>query len=158
MPTPVTSHSVSSAARGLYTSWITTQKVFSGNLGIAILFAVTSYSGFEVTAVFREEARGSEQTIPRATFGASADSGHVPGSVPRTPCRSPQRIRPALRCDVRKISWIRWTGLDPRKRRVPCLIGALMVFQCRSVRRLRRALGGRRSRIAAAARPDSSRS
>jgi len=56
----------------LDTSWITMQNVFSGNLGIAILFAVTSYSGFEATAVFREEARDPEQTIPRATFGAIA--------------------------------------------------------------------------------------
>ena len=42
--------------------------VFSGPLGIAVLFSVTGFIGFEATAVFRDEARDPERTIPRATY------------------------------------------------------------------------------------------
>lgn len=42
--------------------------IFSGNIGIALLFGIVCYSGFEATAVFREEARNPERTIPRATY------------------------------------------------------------------------------------------
>jgi amino acid transporter len=40
------------------------------SFGIAILFAVTCYLGFESTAVFREEVRDPSKTIPRATYFA----------------------------------------------------------------------------------------
>ena len=39
-------------------------------LGIAVLFALTGFIGFEATAVFRDEARDPERTIPRATYAA----------------------------------------------------------------------------------------
>lgn len=42
--------------------------IASGSLGIAILFALTGFIGFESTAIFRDEARQPEVTIPRATF------------------------------------------------------------------------------------------
>lgn len=42
----------------------------SGTLGIAVLFALTGFIGFEATAVFRDEARDPERTIPRATYAA----------------------------------------------------------------------------------------
>ena len=41
-----------------------------GALGIAVLFALTGFIGFEATAVFRDEARDPERTIPRATYAA----------------------------------------------------------------------------------------
>ncbi|HEX2213123.1 MAG TPA: APC family permease [Mycobacterium sp.] len=41
-----------------------------GAIGIAILFALTGFIGFEATAVFRDEARDPERTIPRATYAA----------------------------------------------------------------------------------------
>jgi amino acid transporter len=41
-----------------------------GSIGIAILFALTGFIGFEATAVFRDEARDPERTIPRATYAA----------------------------------------------------------------------------------------
>lgn len=41
---------------------------FSSGLGIAILFALTGFIGFEATAVFRDEAKNPEKTIPRATY------------------------------------------------------------------------------------------
>lgn len=42
--------------------------IFSGNVGLAVLFGIVCFSGFEATAVFREEARNPERTIPRATY------------------------------------------------------------------------------------------
>ncbi len=39
-----------------------------GPLGIAVLFAFAGFMGFEATAVFRDEARQPERTIPRATY------------------------------------------------------------------------------------------
>lgn len=48
-----------------------TPDVFTqGVLGIAVLFALTGFIGFEATAVFRDEARDPERTIPRATYAA----------------------------------------------------------------------------------------
>ncbi|MCV7065271.1 APC family permease [Mycolicibacterium farcinogenes] len=48
-----------------------TPAVFTnGVLGIAVLFALTGFIGFEATAVFRDEARDPERTIPRATYAA----------------------------------------------------------------------------------------
>ena len=48
-----------------------TPDVFTqGALGIAVLFALTGFIGFEATAVFRDEARDPERTIPRATYAA----------------------------------------------------------------------------------------
>ncbi|MGW0161423.1 APC family permease [Mycobacterium sp. NPDC003323] len=41
-----------------------------GVIGIAILFALTGFIGFEATAVFRDEARDPKRTIPRATYAA----------------------------------------------------------------------------------------
>ena len=37
-------------------------------LGIGLLFALISYVGFEATAIFRDEAKTPERTIPRATY------------------------------------------------------------------------------------------
>jgi amino acid transporter len=42
----------------------------SGSLGVAVLFALTGFIGFEATAVFRDEARDPQRTIPRATYAA----------------------------------------------------------------------------------------
>jgi amino acid transporter len=42
--------------------------VTSGSIGIPVLFALTGFIGFEATAVFRDEARDPERTIPRATY------------------------------------------------------------------------------------------
>lgn len=42
--------------------------VTSGNLGVALVFVVSAFIGFEATAIFGEEAREPRKTIPRATF------------------------------------------------------------------------------------------
>lgn len=41
-----------------------------GAIGVAVLFALTGFIGFESTAVFRDEARSPERTVPRATYTA----------------------------------------------------------------------------------------
>jgi amino acid transporter len=40
----------------------------SGNLGVSLLFAIALFSGFEATAIYREETRDPGKTIPRATM------------------------------------------------------------------------------------------
>lgn len=41
-----------------------------GDFGIALLFAIMIFIGFEATALFRDEVRDPDRTIPRATYGA----------------------------------------------------------------------------------------
>jgi amino acid transporter len=41
---------------------------FDGSFGIALLFGLGMYGGFEITALFRDEVRDPERTVPRATF------------------------------------------------------------------------------------------
>jgi len=55
---------------GLSTGIVNPQAIFSGSLGIGLLFAIISYVGFEATAIFRDEARTPERTIPRATYAS----------------------------------------------------------------------------------------
>ena len=57
-------------AHGLSTGIVNPDTIFSGSLGIGLLFALLSYIGFEATAIFRDEARDPERTIPRATYAA----------------------------------------------------------------------------------------
>lgn len=42
--------------------------MFASGLSVSVLFALTGFIGFEATAVFRDEARNPEKTIPRATY------------------------------------------------------------------------------------------
>ena len=55
-------------AEGISGVSFTPHAIFSGPIGVAILFALTGFMGFEATAVFRDEARNPKRTIPRATF------------------------------------------------------------------------------------------
>lgn len=55
---------------GLSTGIVNPHAVLSGSLGIGLLFAIISYVGFEATAIFRDEARTPERTIPRATYAS----------------------------------------------------------------------------------------
>ena len=55
---------------GLSNGIVNPNAIFSGSLGIGLLFALISYVGFEATAIFRDEARTPERTIPRATYVA----------------------------------------------------------------------------------------
>jgi amino acid transporter len=47
-------------------------KVFSGAPGVAVMFAFSTFVGFEVAAVYGEEAREPRRTVPRATYIAIA--------------------------------------------------------------------------------------
>lgn len=42
--------------------------VFSGAVGVALLFAANAFVGFEATSLFSEEAKNPLRTIPRATY------------------------------------------------------------------------------------------
>ncbi|WP_223693701.1 APC family permease [Leifsonia poae] len=53
---------------GLSTGIVTPSAILSGAPGLGILFAILSFIGFEATAVFRDEARDPDRTIPRATY------------------------------------------------------------------------------------------
>jgi amino acid transporter len=53
---------------GLSTGIVNPSAIFSRSLGIGLLFAIISYVGFEATAIFRDEARTPDRTIPRATY------------------------------------------------------------------------------------------
>ena len=60
----------SSGPHQLSPSWLTLHSVTSGSVGIGMILGVASFAGFEATAVFREEARNPDVTVPRATFVA----------------------------------------------------------------------------------------
>ena len=45
-------------------------KLGTGNAALGVMFAFFGFVGFEATAVFRNEARDPERTIPRATYAA----------------------------------------------------------------------------------------
>jgi len=49
--------------------------VFTGSIGVALLFAATGFLGFEATALFSEEAKNPNRTVPRATYIAVAFIG-----------------------------------------------------------------------------------
>jgi amino acid transporter len=53
---------------GMSTAAFDPGQFFSGAPGIALIFALAGYIGFEATAVFRDEARDPARTIPRATY------------------------------------------------------------------------------------------
>ncbi|MEJ2866591.1 APC family permease [Actinomycetospora sp. OC33-EN08] len=60
---------------GLSTAFLQPAQIGSGAVGIAVMFAIASFIGFEATAVFRDEARDPQRTIPRATYLALAVVG-----------------------------------------------------------------------------------
>jgi amino acid transporter len=44
--------------------------ILSGSLGVAIIYALSAFLGFEGTAIYAEESRNPVRTVPRATYGA----------------------------------------------------------------------------------------
>ncbi len=55
-------------AEGLSLPTIDSDVINLGGLGIAVLFSVLCFIGFESTAIFREEAKDPEKTVPRAMY------------------------------------------------------------------------------------------
>jgi amino acid transporter len=62
-------------ADGLSLESFAPSTVFSGNIGVGLMFAVAGFVGFEATAVFRDEAKNPARTIPKATYLAVAIIG-----------------------------------------------------------------------------------
>ncbi|GAB6903255.1 APC family permease [Kineosporia succinea] len=59
-----------SDTEGLSTGVLHLDTITSGAPGIGLMFAIAGFIGFEATAVFRDEARDPDRTIPRATYAA----------------------------------------------------------------------------------------
>ncbi len=57
---------------GLSSAFLKPAEVFAGSPGLGLMFAIAGFIGFESTAIFRDEARDPERTIPRATYAALA--------------------------------------------------------------------------------------
>ncbi|WP_432548651.1 APC family permease [Kineococcus sp. SYSU DK004] len=55
---------------GFSTAALTPSGIASGAPGIGLMFALAGFIGFEATAVFRDEARDPDRTVPRATYAA----------------------------------------------------------------------------------------
>jgi amino acid transporter len=55
---------------GLDFTSFTPSAIFAPGLGIALIYAINGCIGFEATAIYQEEARDRQRTIPRATYGA----------------------------------------------------------------------------------------
>ena len=55
-------------AEGLSVTSFSWSEITSGSVGVAVLFAITCFSGFEATAIFREETRDPGRTITRSTY------------------------------------------------------------------------------------------
>jgi amino acid transporter len=55
---------------GLSTASVEPSQILSGSPGLGLMFAIAGFIGFEATAIFRDEARDPERTIPRATYAA----------------------------------------------------------------------------------------
>lgn len=60
---------VQGGAEGLSAGSFAPENVFSGDVGIGLLFAMLCFTGFEATVIFRDEVRNPNKTIPRASFG-----------------------------------------------------------------------------------------
>lgn len=55
---------------GLDFTSFTPGAIFAPGLGIGLIYAINGCIGFEATAIYQEEAKDRERTIPRATYGA----------------------------------------------------------------------------------------
>ncbi|MEB3370540.1 APC family permease [Saccharopolyspora mangrovi] len=55
-------------AAGLSAAPLDPSRWFDGSFGIALLYGLGMYGGFEVTALYRDEVRDPIRTVPRATY------------------------------------------------------------------------------------------
>lgn len=60
----------SGGAEGLSLAPFEPENIVSGSPGVGLMFAIAAFIGFEATAIFRDEARDPNRTIPRATYAA----------------------------------------------------------------------------------------
>jgi amino acid transporter len=61
---------VMGGAEGLSLAPFAPENVISGSPGVGLMFAIAAFIGFEATAIFRDEAKDPNRTIPRATYAA----------------------------------------------------------------------------------------
>lgn len=61
---------ISGGASGVNLQSFSPSVATTGSMGIAMTFAFACFIGFEATAIYSEEARNRERTIPRATYTA----------------------------------------------------------------------------------------
>jgi amino acid transporter len=61
---------VTGGAEGVSGASFRWDSISSGSPGLGLMFAVASFLGFEAAAIFRDEAKDPERTVPRATYGA----------------------------------------------------------------------------------------
>ncbi|TQK71777.1 APC family permease [Nocardioides sp. SLBN-35] len=66
---------VRGGAHGVDAASFTPSAFLSGSPGIALMFAIGSFVGFEATAIYGEEARDPRRTVPVATYVAVATIG-----------------------------------------------------------------------------------
>ncbi|MFG1792802.1 APC family permease [Nocardia sp. NPDC049149] len=66
---------VRGGAHGVDTVSFTPSAFFDGSPGVALMFAIASFIGFEATAIYGEETRDPRRTIPRATYIAVGTIG-----------------------------------------------------------------------------------
>lgn len=59
---------VGGGPEGLSTAAVTPSGIASGAPGLGLMFALAGFIGFECTAVFRDEAKDPDRTVPRATY------------------------------------------------------------------------------------------
>lgn len=59
-------------ADGIALDSLQPNEIFSGSVGIAFMFALGLFGGFEATVIFRDEVRDPMKTIPRATYAVVA--------------------------------------------------------------------------------------
>jgi amino acid transporter len=57
-------------AEGLRLAPLTPAAFFHGDVPVTLLFAILVFLGFEATALFRDEVRDPDRTIPKATYAA----------------------------------------------------------------------------------------
>ena len=55
-------------ASGLSIAPIAPEHWFDGSFGLGLMFAIGMFGGFEITALFRDEVRDPDRTVPRATY------------------------------------------------------------------------------------------
>lgn len=61
---------ISGGAEGLSAQPFTPSAFASGDMAVTMVYAILVFLGFEATALFRDEVRDPDRTIPRATYGA----------------------------------------------------------------------------------------
>lgn len=59
---------VQGGASGLSAAALAPSHWFDGSFGLGLMFAIGMFGGFEITALFRDEVRDPNRTVPRATY------------------------------------------------------------------------------------------